>query len=119
MRPPAAATVDAYRNLSRGCFSVRCAGRVVGHVETLALADVRFVVSAAGVRRVQARHQREVVAVVRGIAIESGAVPREAVRVRFCPYRGAAFTLEDGTPVSAAALVIVAADGSCWAVDPT
>lgn len=119
MRPPAAATVDAYRNLSRGCFSVRCAGRVVGHVDTLTLAGVRFVVSAAGVRRLQARRAREVVAFVRGVPIESGPLPRDAVRVRFCPYRGAAFTLEDGTPVSAAALVILAADGSCWAVDPT
>lgn len=119
MRPPAAATVDAYRNLSRGCFSVRCAGRVVGHVETLALSDARFVVSAAGVRRVQARHQREVVGVVRGVRIESGPVPPEAVRVRFCPYRGPDFTLRDGSPVSAAALVFLAADGSCWAVDPT
>lgn len=119
MRPPATATVDAYRNLSRGCFSVRCAGRVVGHVETLALSDARFVVSAAGVRRVQARHQREVVGVVRGIPIESGPLPRGAQRVRFCPYRGPFFHLEDGTPVSAAALVILAADGSCWVVDPT
>lgn len=119
MRPPAAAPVDAYRNLSRGCFSVRRAGRVVGHIETLALADARFVVSAAGVRRVQTRQAREVVAFVQGVPIESGPLPREAVRVRFCPYRGAHFTLEDGTPVSAAALVFLAANGSCWAVDPT
>ncbi|MEE7440899.1 hypothetical protein [Methylobacterium oryzae] len=88
-------------------------------METLALSDARFVVSAAGIRRVQARHQREVVAVVRGTPIESRAVPREALRVRFSPYRGAHFTLEDGTPVRAAALVHLAADGSCWAVDPT
>ncbi|MFF9550859.1 hypothetical protein [Methylobacterium fujisawaense] len=119
MRPPAAAPVDAYRNLSRGCFSVRCAGRVVGHVETLALADAVFRVSAAGVRRVQARKAREVVAFVQGVPIESGPLPREAVRVRFCPYRGPDFTLEDGTPVSAAALVYLMADGSCWAVGPT
>ncbi|MCX4196553.1 hypothetical protein OMR07_14005 [Methylobacterium organophilum] len=116
---PAAGAVDAYRNLSRSCFSVRRAGRVVGHVETLVLAGAVFRVSAAGVRRVQARHQREVVAVVRGIPIESGPLPRGAQRVRFCPYRGPDFTLEDGTPVSAAALVHLMADGTCWAVDPT
>ncbi|WCS27972.1 hypothetical protein LOK46_14445 [Methylobacterium sp. NMS14P] len=119
MRPPAAAPVDAYRNLSRRCWSVRRAGRIAGHVETLFLAGAVFRVSVAGVRRIQARRAREVVAFVRGVPIESGAVPREALRVRFCPYRGPFFHLEDGAPVSAAALVILAADGSCWAVDPT
>lgn len=119
MRPPAAAPVEAYRNLSRRCFSVRRAGRVIAHVESLTLAGAVFRVSVAGVRRVQARQAREVVGVVRGVAIESRPLPRGAQRVRFCPYRGPNFTLEDGTPVSAAALVILAADGSCWAVDPT
>jgi len=119
MRPPAATTVEAYRNLSRKCWSARVAGRVAGHVESMVLSGAVFRVSAAGVRRVQARHQREVVGVVRGIPIESGPLPRGAQRVRFCPYRGPDFTLEDGMPVSAAALVYLIADGSCWAVDPT
>lgn len=118
MLPPAPLVVEAYRNLSRRCFSVRCAGRVVGHVETLALADAEFRVSAAGVRRIQARRAREFVAVVRGIPTESSAIPTGAVRVRFCPYLGPSFHLADGTPVTAAALVILAADGSCWAVNP-
>lgn len=119
MLPAAPLAVEAYRNLSRRCWSVRRTGRVVGHVQTLTLAGAVFRVSAAGVRRVQARQAREVVAFVRGVPIESGPLPREAQRVRFCPYRGPDFTLEDGAPVSAAALVHLAADGSCWAVDPT
>lgn len=118
MRPPAAAPVDAYRNLSRSCFSVRRAGRVIGHVETLVLKDARFVVSAAGVRRVQTRRAREVVAVVRGAP--SNPEPSRARRCGFASApTGAHFTLGDGTPVRAAALVHLAADGSCWAVDPT
>ncbi|MGW9821907.1 hypothetical protein ACUXK4_004496 [Methylorubrum extorquens] len=118
MLPAAALAVEAYRNLTRRSWSVRARGRVVGHVETLTLAAAEFRVSAAGVRRVQARQTREVVALVRGIPTESSAIPTGAVRVRFCPYRGPAFTLTDGTPVSAAALVHLAADGTCWAVNP-
>ena len=119
MLPPAPLAVEAYRNLARGCFSVRRAGRVIGHVKTLALADAEFRVSAAGVRRIQVRQTRQVVATVRGVPVESSAIMPGAVRVRFCPYRGPRFTLEDGTPVSAAALVILAADGTAWAVNPT
>jgi hypothetical protein len=110
---------DVYRHLRRRLWSLREDGRVFGHVPALALRDAEFRVSAAGVRRVQARHTREVVAVVRGIPVEAGPIPAGAVRVRFCPYRGPAFTLADGTPVTAAALVHLAADGSCWAVSPT
>lgn len=84
MRPPAAAPVDAYRNLSRSCFSVRRAGRVIGHVETLVLKDARFVVSAAGVRRVQTRRAREVVAVVRGAPSNP-----EPSRARRCGFASA------------------------------
>jgi len=116
--PPAPLAVKAYRNLTRQAWSVRARGRVTGHVETLALAEAEFRVSAAGVHRIQARQAREVVGVVRGVPVESTAIPPGAVRVRFCPYGGAQFTLEDGTSVTAAALVHVAADGTCWAVNP-
>ncbi|GEP08899.1 hypothetical protein [Methylobacterium gnaphalii] len=109
---------DVHWHLRRKVWSLRERGRVVGQVATLALADVSFRVSAAGVRRVQARRAREVVAFVRGVPVESNTPPPGAVRVCFCPYRGAEFTLEDGTPVSAAAFVHLAADGSCWAVNP-
>jgi len=116
--PSAPLAVDAYRNLTRRAWSVRARGRVVDHVETLCLADAEFRVSAAGVHRIQERRAREVVATVRGVPIESSAIPPGAVRVRFCPYREPQFTLEDASPVSAAALVFLAADGTCWAVNP-
>lgn len=109
---------DVHWHLRLRVWSVRERGRVVGHVDTLALADVSFRVSAAGVRRIQERQAREVVAFVRGVPLESGVIPPGAVRVRFCPYRGPSFTLDDGTPVTAAALVTLAADGTCWAVNP-
>ncbi|WP_437871130.1 hypothetical protein ACSD7O_19385 [Methylorubrum extorquens] len=43
----------------------------------------------------------------------------EARRVSFSPYAGPSFHCEDGTPVSAAALVWLDADGACWAVMET
>lgn len=109
---------DVYRCLTRRShpWSIREGGRVVGHASALALRDVLFVVSAAGCARVRLRQQREVVAYARGALAESGPIPPEARRVRFDPYRAFAFTLPDGSPISAAALVFFLPNGSCWAV---
>ncbi|MCJ2006744.1 hypothetical protein [Methylobacterium sp. J-092] len=107
-------TVDVYRNLRRRAFSIREGGRVVGHRQAVMLRDVTFIVSAAGVRRVRSRGQREVVAFARGVLSESP-LAEQAVRVRFDPYRAADFTLPDGTSIKAAAVVSFLADGSCWA----
>ncbi|KQU21807.1 hypothetical protein ASG63_22820 [Methylobacterium sp. Leaf94] len=109
---------DVYRNLNTACWSIRERGRVVGHAVALTLRDVRFVVSAAGCARIRARRQREVVACARGVLVESAAVPAGAQRVRFDPYLASAFTLPDGSPIAAAALVVFLADGSCWAAPP-
>ncbi|KQT80916.1 hypothetical protein ASG51_21200 [Methylobacterium sp. Leaf465] len=113
--------VDVYRCLTRARlpWSLRDSGRVVGHRDALALRDVEFRVSTAGCARIRARRQREVVAYARGVLVESGAVPPGAHRVRFHPYGPPAFTLDDGSPISAAALVVFLADGSCWAVPPS
>ena len=107
---------DVYRCLSRRSWSIGESGRVVGHAASLALRDAAFHVLAAGVARIRLRRQREVVAHARGGLVESEAVPAAAVRVRFDPYRVPAFTLPDGTPIAAAALVTFLPDGSCWAV---
>ncbi|CAO4172493.1 hypothetical protein EEDFHM_02100 [Methylorubrum populi] len=107
--------LDAYRHIRRGAWSVRRSSRVVGHVPTLILADVRFVVRQAARRRIVRTMQREVCAHVQGIPTDA-ARPLEARRVRFSPYAGPAFTLEDGTPIAAAALVFLGVDGACWAV---
>lgn len=107
---------DVYRCLTRRSWSIRESGRVVGSASTLWLRDVRFVVSAAGVARIRARRQREVVAYARGVLAKSAGVPDGAMRVRFDPYVAFTFSLPDGSPIAAAALVSFLADGSCWAV---
>lgn len=109
---------DVYRCLTRKAapWSIRDDGRVVGHQDTLALRDVTFRVSAAGVARIRRHSQREVVAYARGVLTESGLVPASALRVRFDPYVAFTFTLDDGGPINAAAFVAFLPDGSCWAV---
>lgn len=108
-------TVDVYRNLRRRAFSIREGGRVVGHRQGVMLRDVTFIVSAAGVRRIRLRAQREVVAYARGDLWKSP-LAATALRVRFNPYRSPDFTLPDGAPIHAAAVVAFLADGTCWAV---
>ena len=107
---------DVYRNLGRQTWSIREGGRVVGHAASLALRDVRFVVSVAGVARIRACRQREIVAYARGVLAESVPVPPDALRVRFDPYAAPAFLLPDGSPMSAAAVALFLPDGSCCAV---
>lgn len=107
--------MQAYRHLRMGCWSIRERGRVVGHLPSLVLRDVRFVVSAAGVRRVRLRQSREVVAYARG-ALPESPVAAGALRVRFCPYRSTDLTLDDGSPIISAAFAHFLPDGTCWAV---
>ncbi|MCJ2114185.1 hypothetical protein MKK64_23740 [Methylobacterium sp. E-025] len=106
---------DVYRNLTRACWSIRVKNRVVGHFPALVLRDVSFIVSLPGVHRIRLRQAREVVAIARGVPAESG-LPDGTLRVRFDPYRSTDFTLDDGSPIRAAAVVAFLPDGSCWAV---
>ncbi|MBE7197325.1 MAG: hypothetical protein INR70_05930 [Parafilimonas terrae] len=108
--------VDVYlnRRLRPRAWSVREGGRVSRHVRAIALMDMGFVVPAA-VARVQRLGQRAVCAYARGVVIDAPRYP-SAVRVRFDPVEGPAFTLEDGTVVLRASLVHFLEDGSCFAV---
>ena len=97
-------------------YDLRRASRVISRI--LVLADVRFVVREAARRRIVRTGCREVCAHVQGTPTDA-ARPPEARRVRFSPYAGPSFHCEDGTPVSAAAIVFLDADGACWAVMET
>ncbi len=112
-----ATIVDVYwnRRIRPRAWSVREGGRVDRHVREIALRDVRFVVYAAAVARVQVLRQRAVCAYARGILCDAPRYP-SAVLVRFDPYDGPAFTLEDGTVVVRASLVHFLENGQCYAV---
>jgi hypothetical protein len=58
--------VQVYWNLHRQCYSVRQSGRVINHVDSIALHDVRFNVAPAGRDKVRATGVKNVHATVSG-----------------------------------------------------
>jgi hypothetical protein len=110
--------VRVHYHLRRKDFSVvdRSTGRVAANVDNITLADVDFNVQPAGLRRIRARGQREVIAYAVGtIAAVNEPAPRKGRPnvVTFNPYRADTFTRADGTPVHHADLVTFA-DGKGW-----
>ncbi|WP_082559192.1 hypothetical protein [Methylobacterium sp. Leaf94] len=102
---------DVYRNLTRGAWSVRVGGRVVGHVPAIVLADVVLRASEAGRQRCLRTGARDVHAWASG-KVAKGARPPSATRLRYrieCPgFR------TNGLCVTRAAAVWFEADGSAW-----
>lgn len=96
---------------------MREGGRVVAHVDAMALADVVLVVRPGALARVRARHVREICAIARGTPTGMPRPP-EARRLRFDPYGAGAF-LADGHPITAAAAAWFEPDGTAWALAPT
>lgn len=103
------------RRIRPRAWSVREGGRVSRHVREIAFMDVRFVVHAAAVARVQRLGQRAVCAYARGVPCDAPLYP-SAVQVRFDPFDGPHFLTPDGTPVVRASLVHFMENGSCWCV---
>jgi hypothetical protein len=58
--------VQVYYNIRRGDYSVRQSGRVIDHVDTIVLRDVRFNVATAGRDKVRATGVKNVHATVTG-----------------------------------------------------
>lgn len=63
--------VDVYRNLTKGCFSVKCAdgpyaGKVIAHAESVWLDDPMFRIVESGRQRVLMEQKKYVHAYVRG-----------------------------------------------------
>ena len=62
--------VQVYYNIRRGDYSVRQAGRVIDHVDSIILRDVRFNVAPAGRDKVRATGVKNVHATVTGYAVQ-------------------------------------------------
>lgn len=104
--------IHVYRNLhKKGMFSVREKGekgyRVAGHVPTICLSSVSFVVKEPGrVRTIE--KQREVHAWCTGQQIAADTVRNTGRVIRYCPFeRNCFFFLDTGEPVSTCAAVIL------------
>lgn len=95
--------VFVYRNLrhkDKVVYSVKDTktGRVVAHVENIALQNVTFVVGESGRQRVIREKQKNVHAGFRGNPINSKVSPK--VAVTYNPYKAGAFVERDsGTPI--------------------
>ena len=63
--------VQVYYNIRRGDYSVRQSGRVIDHVDSIILRDVRFNVAPAGRNKVRATGVKNVHATVTGYIDES------------------------------------------------
>ncbi|WP_279356729.1 hypothetical protein [Methylobacterium indicum] len=103
---------EVYRHTRRRCWSLREGGRVVAHVEAVALTGIVLVVRPGALARVRNRRVREVCAVARGTPT---AAPRPpwARRLRFDVY-GAGVFLADGHHITAASFAWFEADGTSW-----
>lgn len=104
-------TVEVYRNLHNGLFSVRDARtrRVLGHTRKIVLTGVTFKVSQAGRERVLREQQKNVHAVVQGtLSMLSPPSPERGIAVTYNPYRFASFVRKDDhSPVEAASCVVL------------
>lgn len=58
--------VEVYRNLHKGCFSVKHKGKVIQHTEELILKNAKYAVQPAGRLKVLKTNQKNVHAFVRG-----------------------------------------------------
>ena len=111
----AATEVDVYWHTRLRLWSVREGGRVVAHVPTVTLRQVRFIVSASAVRRVQAQGQRAVCAWARGTRHEAP-LYRSARPVLFNPYIEPHFVTEMDDIVTVSDLAYFMEDGRCLAL---
>lgn len=118
---PVGLRVFAYRNLHKGCWSLKAMsgpdkGRVVAHCQDVALAACELRVSEAGRRRVLREGRKNVHAGVVGYVL--AAVPEYAkpgLALRYNPREGATFTVE-GRPVGYADVVHLAGRPMAWGV---
>jgi hypothetical protein len=84
--------VEVYRNLHKGCYSIRQNGIVRCHCDEVQLTNVIFKVSQAGRRRVLETRKKNVHAVVVG-SLPVSKMPNSAFcqPVRYNPYRFSSF----------------------------
>lgn len=101
-------SVDVYRNLHLGQWSVRSRyradrGRVIGRVPAIVLEDVSLVVSEAGRQRVLREKKKNVHAVVRGEMRDMPEVDLDKwQRFSYNPYKAGHFVDEAGNPLHTA-----------------
>jgi hypothetical protein len=92
--------VYAYKNLTRGCWSLKALdgaskGKVVAHLDALQLTDCQAKVSAAQLRWMREHGKRLVCAGIVGTLAAFEAAPMRGVRISFRPFDRDAFHWTD------------------------
>ena len=110
--------VEVYRNLHKNCWSVRDTktGRVVNHVDFIAIHNAKFVVRPAGRAKVLKEQRKNVHAFIRGTASFSleDAIPATR-QISYNPYKNESFMLvATETPIKEAETVFLANNGTGW-----
>ena len=119
---PVGTRVMAYRNLHKGCWSVKSlkTGRVLAHLKEVFISDALFRVSEAGRQRVIRERSKNVHAGVVGVVsdLPEGGEFALRTKVRYNPYQAATFlTAPDGAPIFGAPLVHLDIAGGAYALE--
>jgi hypothetical protein len=108
--------LQVYRNLTRGAWSVRHVGRVIGHRPSVILRDCTMKVREVGRLAVLRSGHRSVYAWIEGESFD-GAIGGPLIEIGYNPFLAATFTLRPGfEPVHEARFVVLGADGKAYAV---
>lgn len=89
--------VRIYRNLRKNCYSVQWQGKVIAHVDSIVLKNVRFQVSEAGRQRVIKDKRKNVHAYIIG-QVSMNAALDKGMRVSYNPYVAGEFNV-GGIPI--------------------
>jgi hypothetical protein len=99
--------VRVYRNLNNGLVSVQVKGKVVGHTDNLAIANVTLIVSECLRVKMVAENRRKVHAYAEGILLPSLPDIPLSHTLHYNPYRGGYFTRRPGEEVVKTAEYVV------------
>jgi hypothetical protein len=84
--------VRVYRNLRKKCYSVQWQGKVIAHVDSIRLKNVRFQVSEAGRQRVLKQKRKNVHAFIIGNVSMEPALDK-GDRIKYNPYVAPTFMM--------------------------
>jgi hypothetical protein len=109
-------TVQVYRNLTKGCWSLRSGGRVIAHHHRVTLRACTMRVCGSGRQRVLLEGQRNVHAWVEGNLVRE-MIDGGPVEIGYNPFLAPTFTVRPGfVPVFEAQAVTFSHDGRAYAV---
>lgn len=103
--------VEVYRNLHKGCYSIRHRGKVIGHAASVQIDDAQLVVQKAGQKRTRETGQKCVHAFVRGTLKDTSSTdihsPEDSEPLKYNPHKMDTFQTFEGCPVHKAEQVFL------------